>query len=293
MLRRRARLSAALIWARGQPRRRGPGPGPWPAVPGCRRRPGPRTPPARRGSTRAARAAAAAPCRVRSQISVLCIRATTLTASASALSPATGRSWWASVRTMSASMCASPRRSWRPTPRAVPGTGRPATGSPRTPCTRRRPARPPTGPGRSRSRPRTCRVIGVRAELPADQRVQPRHPRHALGQPRLGQHPARPRPSPPHRDAPRPSHLPRTAAPISRPRCPSPSAASGRTISDLMKQCSRPNRAGTTSHQRSTLPVTGRGTIFRQDSNGPGGKSAHPPAATSTESAGRRPGNSH
>ena len=32
--------------------------------------------------------------RVRSQISVLCARVTTLTASACALSPATGRSWW-------------------------------------------------------------------------------------------------------------------------------------------------------------------------------------------------------
>jgi putative transposase len=45
--------------------------------------------------------------RVRSQISVLWVRATTLTAWAWALSPATGRSWWASVRTMSASTCAS------------------------------------------------------------------------------------------------------------------------------------------------------------------------------------------
>jgi hypothetical protein len=38
-----------------------------------------------------------------------------------------------------------------------------------------------------------------------------------------------------------------------------------RTISDLMKQCSR-HPAGTTSQQRSTLPVTGRGTICRQGS---------------------------
>ncbi len=48
-------------------------------------------------------------CRVRSQISVLWVRATTLTAAASGLSPATARSWWESVRTMSVSMCASPR----------------------------------------------------------------------------------------------------------------------------------------------------------------------------------------
>ena len=46
--------------------------------------------------------------RVRSQIIVLCIRAVTLTASASGESPAAWRSWWESVRTMPASMCASP-----------------------------------------------------------------------------------------------------------------------------------------------------------------------------------------
>ena len=46
--------------------------------------------------------------RVRSQISVLCARVTALIASAWAVSPATARSWWESVRTMSVSMCASP-----------------------------------------------------------------------------------------------------------------------------------------------------------------------------------------
>jgi hypothetical protein len=46
--------------------------------------------------------------RLRYQISVLWVRASTLTPSASALSPATARSWWESVRTMSVSMCASP-----------------------------------------------------------------------------------------------------------------------------------------------------------------------------------------
>ena len=39
-------------------------------------------------------------------------------------------------------------------------------------------------------------------------------------------------------------------------------AASGRTISDLIKQCSCPARAGTTSQQRSTLPAASRGTVF-------------------------------
>ena len=46
-------------------------------------------------------------CRVRSQINVLCARATTLIASARGVSAATGRSWWESVRTMSANVCAS------------------------------------------------------------------------------------------------------------------------------------------------------------------------------------------
>ena len=36
-------------------------------------------------------------------------------------------------------------------------------------------------------------------------------------------------------------------------------AASRTTISDLMKQCSRHDRAGTTSHQRSTLPTNRQG----------------------------------
>src|SRR5260370_521403 len=53
--------------------------------------------------------------------------------------------------------------------------------------------------------------------------------------------------------------------PLSRPRCRKPAAASGRTISDLMKLCS-PHPEGTTSQQRSILPVTGRGTVFRQGS---------------------------
>src|SRR5918911_2545008 len=39
----------------------------------------------------------------------------------------------------------------------------------------------------------------------------------------------------------------------------SPCAASGRTISDLMNQCSRHTTAGTPSHQRSTLPTHQQG----------------------------------
>src|SRR6266487_629165 len=43
-------------------------------------------------------------------------------------------------------------------------------------------------------------------------------------------------------------------------------AARGRTISDLINQCSRRTPAGTTSQQRSTLPAAGRGTICLQGS---------------------------
>ncbi len=102
-------------------------------------------------------------------------------------------------------------------------------------------------------------VLGVLAELRADHRVQPGDPGHALGQPRLGQPAARPRPSPRRRDGPRPSHLPRTATRLSHLQSSTPSAACGRTISDLMNQCSRHHRAGTTSHQRSALPADRQG----------------------------------
>jgi hypothetical protein len=61
---------------------------------------------------------------------------------------------------------------------------------------------------------------------------------------------------------------------FSRLKCPIRSAACGRTISALMKQCSR-QQAGTTSQQRSTLPVTGRGTVFSQGSR-PGGQQCSP-----------------
>lgn len=69
---------------------------------------------------------------------------------------------------------------------------------------------------------------------------------------------------------------------ISRPRCRKPAAASGRTISDLMKLCSRP-RAGTTSHQRSTLPAAGRGTVSLQGSK-PGKQMCSPAGGHHTRS---------
>ena len=118
------------------------------------------------------------------------------------------------------------------------------------------------------------RVIAVLAQLLPDQLVQPRHPRHALRQPLLRQH----LPGLVHH-----LHVVMVLSPVipceqphplSRPRCRNPSAASGRTISDLMKLCS-PHPEGTTSQQRSTLPVTGRGTIFRQGSR-PGSQKCSP-----------------
>ena len=66
----------------------------------------------------------------------------------------------------------------------------------------------------------------------------------------------------------------RGAALFSRLKCRIRSAACGRTISALMKQCSR-HPARTTSQQRSTLPVTGRGTVFSQDSRS-GGQQCSP-----------------
>ena len=45
-------------------------------------------------------------------------------------------------------------------------------------------------------------------------------------------------------------------------------------VSALMKQCSR-HLARTTSQQRTALPVTGRGTVFSQDSR-PGGQQCSP-----------------
>ena len=72
----------------------------------------------------------------------------------------------------------------------------------------------------------------------------------------------------------------RISSPV--PGCRIWPAACGRTISALMKQCSRPTRrAGTTSQQRSTLPATGRGTILSSGlQRARGRNSAHLPAAT-------------
>ena len=188
MSRRRARLSAALIWRDASAWPPTPGRAPWPAAPGCRRRRGRRTPPARPGSTPAARAAAAGCARVRSQISVLCVRATTLTASAWALSPATGRSWWASVRTMSASMCASAGVALgarHAVPFPVPGRLQRVDREHRVPGRDQR-LHPRTPVGLDPDHHLATSSV-VLAELLADHRVQPGDPRHALGQPGLGQ----------------------------------------------------------------------------------------------------------
>jgi hypothetical protein len=101
-------------------------------------------------------------------------------------------------------------------------------------------------------------VSGGLAELRTDHGVQPGDARHAFGQPGLGQ----PVSGRVHQLdvvmvlGPVISHEQQR---ISHPRHRKRSVASRRTISDLMKQCSRPNRAGTTSHQRSTLPTDRQG----------------------------------
>ena len=110
-------------------------------------------------------------------------------APASALSPATARSWWESVRTMSVSMCASP----------------PSLLAPDTPCrSRYRDACSgftaytvyPAATSAATHGPRSVSIpittsasSGVLAQLLPDQLVQPGHPGHALRQPPLGQHP--------------------------------------------------------------------------------------------------------
>ena len=266
MFRRRARLSAALTCARVSFAARA-GSGALPSSSSVS------------GASRSSKASSAAgkysrswcrsrcTARVRSQISVLCVRASTLMPSASGavaghrpqLVGVGAHHVREHVRVAAVALGARTRR-------AAPGTATPAAGSPRTPCTRPRPAPATHGP-RSVSIPTDhLRVVRVLAQVPPDQLVQPRpsrpRPRAAAASPA----PSRPRPSPPRRDGPQPSHHPRTAAPaLPSSDAETPSAASGRTISDLMKLCSR-QQAGTTSQQRSTLPVTGRGTIFRQGS---------------------------
>ncbi len=64
----------------------------------------------------------------------------------------------------------------------------------------------------------------------------------------------------------------------SRSRCQSPSAASGRTISDLIKQCSRHHRRARHPSSDQLSRPAGRGTVFLQDSQRPGNQSAHLPA---------------
>ena len=126
--------------------------------------------------------------------------------------------------------------------------------------------------------PCTCRP-GPAALLP-DQLMQPGQPGHPLRQPPPGQHPA---------PLVHQLHVMMILSPViayeqahqfSRLKCRIRSAACGRPISALMKQCSR-HLARTTSQQRSTLPVTGRGTVSFHRTPGPADNSAHLPAATS------------
>jgi hypothetical protein len=118
------------------------------------------------------------------------------------------------------------------------------------------------------------RIIGALAQLLPGQLVQPGHPGYPFRQPPAGQHPALLIHQLHVVMVPRPSHRLRTSASILPSEMPDWSAACGGTISALMKQCSR-QQAGTTSQQRSTLPVTGRGTVFSQDSRS-GGQQCSP-----------------
>ena len=190
--------------------------------------------------------------------------------------------WWESVRTMSASMCASPasllapdtpcRSRYREACSGFTGyTVYPAATSAAT-----------HGP-RSVSIPTDhLRSLRVLAQVPrrsarAAARSRPRPPAAASSPA-----PSRPRPSPRRRDGPQPSHHPRTAAPASP-------VHDAESVSSLRENHQRPNeavltptRTGTTSQQRSTLPVTGRGTIFQQGSKpgrtqcSPAGGHQHP-----------------
>jgi hypothetical protein len=109
-------------------------------------------------------------------------------------------------------------------------------------------------------------LVGVLAGQLTDDRVQPGHPGHALGQPGLGQAAA---------GGVHHLHIVVVFGPVvshqqsqrsSRSRYRSPCAACGRTISDLIKQCSRPRgRARHPISDQLSRP-TGRGTVFPQDS---------------------------
>ena len=74
------------------------------------------------------------------------------------------------------------------------------------------------------------------------------------------------RPSARRRGGPQPSHLPRTASTMLPPRDPDNASSLRENHQRPNESVLTPHQAGTTSHQRSTLPATGRGTVFRQDS---------------------------
>ena len=132
----------------------------------------------------------------------------------------------------------------------------------RTPCTRPRPGGHP--------RATVCldpdhhlRIVRVLAELLPDQDVQPGHPCHALRQPPAGQHPAL---------LVHQLHVVMILSPVipheqphkfSRPKSRIWPAACGRTISALMKQCSRPSGRARhpSSDQLSRPPARARSSV--------------------------------
>ena len=151
--------------------------------------------------------------RVRSQISVLWVRASTLMPSASGLSPAAGRSWQEPVRTMSASTCAIPGvalRAGHAMPLPVPGRlQRVHREHPAARRDQRLYPRAAVGLDPRRSPPRPLRLRpGERRPARAAGPSRPR-PRAAASLPA----PSRPRPSPQRRDGLPPSRHLRTAAP--------------------------------------------------------------------------------
>ena len=139
------------------------------------------------------------------------------------------------------------------------------------------------------------RILRILGQVPADQLMQLRDPGHALRQPPLRQHPARLvhhlhivvvlSPVIPHEQPHR----------LSRPRCRIMSAACGRTISALIKQCSRPRvrQAGTTSQQRSTLPGHRQGHALAEGLKVLGGRVLTCRRPPGTESARCGPGSSY
>ncbi len=126
------------------------------------------------------------------------------------------------------------------------------------------------------------RLVRLLAQVSADQPVQLRHPGRALRHPLSRQHlPGLVH----HLDVVmvlRPVITYEQPHQFSPQQCRNTSAASGRTISDLMKLCSL-HPEGTTSQQRSILPVTGRGTVFRQGSK-PGKHKCSPAGGHHTRS---------